>query len=53
MKVTRMTVTPLSVPMDYPFQAPTGAGMNAINNPIIVQLYTDRRRCVRHLHVIQ
>ena len=41
MKVTKMTVTPLSVPMDHPFAAPTGAGMNAINNPIIVQLYTD------------
>jgi L-alanine-DL-glutamate epimerase-like enolase superfamily enzyme len=40
MKVTRMTVTPLSVPMDYPFQSPAG-GLNAINNPVIVQLYTD------------
>ena len=40
MKVTQMKVTPLSVPMDHPFQSPMG-GMNAINNPVIVQLYTD------------
>lgn len=40
MKVTRMTATPLSVPMDYPFQSPFG-GMFAIVNPVIVQLYTD------------
>ncbi len=40
MKVTRFKVTPLSVPMDYPFASPVG-GMNAINNPVIVQLYTD------------
>ena len=40
MKVTRMTVTPLSVPMDHPFASPMG-GVNGINNPVIVQLYTD------------
>ncbi len=40
MKVTQMKTLALSVPMDHPFLAPTGA-TNAKMNPVIVQLTTD------------
>jgi len=41
MKITRMGVTPLSVPLDKPFTGPRQTPMRSIN-PVIVHLFSDQ-----------